>query len=78
MASPSRFIAALPSITRVTPRERQIIRRRFLGDGRETLAEIGDSFGVTKDRIRQLEIKALAKLRSYLGENTDCAALIPN
>ena len=62
----------------LTPRERQIIRRRFLGDGRETLAEIGDSFGVTKERIRQLESKALAKLRSYLGENTDCAALIPN
>jgi RNA polymerase primary sigma factor len=64
-------------LKQLTPRERQIIRRRFLGDGRETLAEIGDSFGVTKERIRQLESKALAKLRSYLGD-TDCAALIPN
>jgi RNA polymerase sigma-32 factor len=50
----------------LTPRERQIIARRFLGDDRTTLAEIGASFGVTKERIRQIEGKALDKLRDAL------------
>lgn len=51
----------------LTPRERQIIVRRFLeDDGRTTLAEIGETFGVTKERIRQIEGKALDKLRDAL------------
>lgn len=52
----------------LSPRERQIIVRRFLEDDKATLAEIGDSFGVTKERIRQIEGKALSKLRQSLGE----------
>ncbi len=52
----------------LTPRERQIIARRFLGDDRTTLAEIGASFGVTKERIRQIEGKALGKLRDALDD----------
>ncbi len=52
----------------LTPRERQIIARRFLGDDRTTLAEIGASFGVTKERIRQIEGKALDKLRDALDD----------
>ena len=52
----------------LTPRERQIIRRRFLGEDRVTLAEIGKSFGVTKERIRQIEGKALGKLRNALKD----------
>jgi len=55
----------------LTPRERQIILRRFLGDGRTTLAEIGESFGVTKERIRQIEGKALTKLRHALDDEVD-------
>lgn len=63
----------------LTPREREIIIRRFLGDGRTTLAEIGKSYGVTKERIRQIEGKALAKLRDVLtDEFGDCGELIPN
>ncbi len=53
----------------LTPRERQIIAARFLGDGRTTLAEIGASFGVTKERIRQIEGKALDKLRVALDHD---------
>jgi len=46
-------------------RERQIIRLRFgLNDGRSrTLEEVGREFGVTRERIRQIEYKTLAKLR---------------
>ena len=46
-------------------RERQVLIMRFgLEDGRvRTLEEVGERFGVTRERIRQLETKALAKLR---------------
>jgi RNA polymerase primary sigma factor len=49
----------------LTPREAQIIRLRFgLEDGSEhTLEEVGQNFQVTRERIRQIEAKALRKLR---------------
>jgi RNA polymerase primary sigma factor len=49
----------------LTPREEQIIKMRFgLGDGREhTLGECGQRYSVTRERIRQIEAKALRKLR---------------
>ncbi len=49
----------------LTPRENQVITLRFgLHDGKErTLEEIGKNFGVTRERIRQIEAKALRKLR---------------
>ena len=52
-------------LSTLTPREQQIMRLRFgLSDGRErTLEEVGKIFGVTRERIRQVEAKALKKLR---------------
>jgi len=49
----------------LTPREEQVIKMRFgLGDGSEhTLEEVGQRFSVTRERIRQIEAKALRKLR---------------
>jgi RNA polymerase primary sigma factor len=49
----------------LTPREEKIIKMRFgLDDGSErTLEEVGQSFAVTRERIRQIEAKALRKLR---------------
>ena len=49
----------------LTPREEQVIRMRFgIGDGSEhTLEEVGKQFDVTRERIRQIEAKALRKLR---------------
>ncbi len=49
----------------LTERERQVIRLRFgLDDGRaRTLEEVGKEFNVTRERIRQIEAKALRKLR---------------
>jgi len=49
----------------LSPREEKIIRMRFgMDDGSEhTMEEVGQSFDVTRERIRQIEAKALRKLR---------------
>ena len=49
----------------LSPREEKIVKMRFgLQDGSEhTLEEVGQSFAVTRERIRQIEAKALRKLR---------------
>jgi RNA polymerase primary sigma factor len=49
----------------LTPREEKVIKMRFgLEDGSEhTLEEVGQHFAVTRERIRQIEAKALHKLR---------------
>jgi RNA polymerase primary sigma factor len=51
----------------LTPRERKILEMRFgLKDGiTHTLEEVGKEFGVTRERIRQIEAKALEKLREH-------------
>ncbi len=72
--------AALKSITNedidsvlktLLPREEQVIRLRFgLQDGRcHTLEEVGTKFDVTRERIRQIEAKALRKLRHPVRSN---------
>jgi len=52
-------------LSTLTPRERRVLQLRFgLEDGRSrTLEEVGREFGVTRERIRQIEAKALRKLR---------------
>jgi RNA polymerase primary sigma factor len=52
-------------LDQLTPREREVLEMRFgLGDGTShTLEEVGQYFGVTRERIRQIEAKALRKLR---------------
>ncbi len=50
----------------LTPREREIINLRFALDGgqRRTIIEIGKTWGLTKERIRQIEMRSLEKLRT--------------
>ncbi len=52
-------------LSTLTPREKKVLQLRFgLDDGRSrTLEEVGQVFGVTRERIRQIEAKALRKLR---------------
>ena len=55
-------------LAKLTPREERVLRKRFgIGlDTDYTLEEIGKEFSVTRDRIRQIEAKALRKLRHPL------------
>jgi RNA polymerase primary sigma factor len=52
-------------LSEMTPREQRVLILRFgLEDGRSrTLEEVGQEFNVTRERIRQIEAKALRKLR---------------
>jgi RNA polymerase sigma-32 factor len=50
------------------PREREIIEKRYLSEHQVQLKEIGEQMGVTKQRIAQLERRALKKLRTNLLE----------
>jgi len=52
-------------LSSLTPRERRVLQLRFgIEDGRSrTLEEVGKEFGVTRERIRQIEAKAIRKLR---------------
>lgn len=53
----------------LNPRERKIIRLRFgIADGKpKSLSEIGAGFGLSKERVRQLESRALYKLKQCLS-----------
>jgi RNA polymerase primary sigma factor len=53
------------ALAELTPREQRILQMRFGlgGEGDHTLEEVGKVFGVTRERIRQIEAKALEKLR---------------
>jgi RNA polymerase primary sigma factor len=54
-------------LNELTPREHKILKIRFgLEDGvTRTLEEVGQEFGVTRERIRQIEAKALEKIRDH-------------
>ena len=64
------------AIARMSPLLVQIVQRRFgLGGVEpETLIQIGESMQLSRERIRQLEKKALSILRQTIAENTNVAA----
>lgn len=57
------------ALGRLPDREQLIIRRRYLEDAKETFASIGRELNLSKDRVRQLEARALASLRDILGNS---------
>ena len=65
MATAAQLRARLSEqLSQLTPRESTVLRRRFgVGGSEHTLEEVGKEFGLTRERIRQIEAKALRKLR---------------
>jgi RNA polymerase sigma-32 factor len=51
------------------PRDRKILEERVLAEEPRTLAEMGEEFGVSRERVRQLEARIVKRLREYLKEN---------
>jgi RNA polymerase sigma-32 factor len=53
------------------PRERAIIRARHMRQRPATLASLGKKFGISRERVRQLELRAKSKLRIFCGVRAD-------
>jgi RNA polymerase sigma-32 factor len=54
------------SLKQLNPREQLIVSERMLNDDKVTLEELGERLGVTKERVRQIETKAFAKLQTLV------------
>lgn len=60
----------------LNPRERDIVERRLLADNPETLQQLGDNLGVSRERVRQLEARVKDKLKNALSRSeTVCEAV---
>jgi RNA polymerase sigma-32 factor len=55
-------------------REKEIVTRRYLNERPATLAKLADAYGLTAERVRQIEAKAIGKLRHYMRPNVRRAA----
>jgi RNA polymerase sigma-32 factor len=58
------------ALSELSPREQRIIGARRLSEEGATLEELGRALGVSKERVRQLESRALVKLRDAIGRHT--------
>jgi len=56
-------LASLPN------RERYIIERRHLNLAPETLQDVGQTLGISRERVRQLEVRAMGRMRAWLAES---------
>ncbi len=73
------------AMTMLTERERKIIQERRLADNPRTLEEIGEEYGISRERVRQIENRAFAKLQAavvkamaLLQSNAAAAKALPN
>jgi RNA polymerase sigma-32 factor len=53
----------------LSDRDREILQQRLLADEPKTLADLGEEFGVSRERIRQLEARLVDQLRAFMAEN---------
>lgn len=54
------------ALERLRPRDREIVERRHLAEEPETLAAVGRSLGISRERVRQLDVRALRELRGLV------------
>lgn len=59
------------ALSKLNDKERYIIEKRILDENPKTLQEVGDELGITRERVRQIEEKALKKLKDILSEKQD-------
>lgn len=63
------------ALAMLNPRERQIVQDRFYNENQRTLQELANDYGISRERVRQIEKAALEKLRKELsppGGQTEC------
>ncbi len=63
------------SLSVLTSRERQVVEGRFFSGSAKTLQKVGDSLGISRERVRQLENNAKKKLKKYLKVELDDLSL---
>jgi RNA polymerase sigma factor (sigma-70 family) len=65
-AERARSVELAAAVDRLNPRMRHVVTRRFGLDGKpsQTLEEVGADLGITRERVRQLETRALRELRA--------------
>jgi RNA polymerase sigma-32 factor len=61
-----RFAGLVVALKRLPPRELLIIQRRYLAAKRQSRVRLGRELGLSKERVRQLEVRALARLRAFV------------
>ena len=66
-----KVVATQKILNSLTPREAKVLRMRFgiNMNTDHTLEEVGEEFGVTRERIRQIESKALERIREHIDIN---------
>jgi RNA polymerase sigma-32 factor len=60
------------ALAKLDRREKDIVTQRYLSEEPTTLACIAEAYGLTAERVRQIEAKAIGKLRRYLGPRVRC------
>ena len=71
----SRKVRLSEGLKVLDPRERAIIKARHMRQRPATLASLGKKFGISRERVRQLELRAKAKLRVFCGVRSDAPPL---
>ena len=61
------------AIATLKEREQEIISSRKLTDSPKTLEELSIQYGVSKERVRQIEARAMEKIRAYFDADSKCA-----